>query len=56
MARKSPTVVELAIVLAILGILGSIVSNACRRSAAVLDVEHRRRRPRNRPRSARPVS
>ena len=32
MARKSPTIIELAIVVAILGIFGSIVSNGCRRS------------------------
>jgi Mg-chelatase subunit ChlD len=34
MARKSPTVVELAIVFAILFIVGSIVSNGCRRSSS----------------------
>jgi hypothetical protein len=33
MARKSPTLVELAIVCAILGIIGSIASNACRRAS-----------------------
>jgi Mg-chelatase subunit ChlD len=34
MARKSPTIVELAIVAAILFIIGSITSNACRRSSS----------------------
>src|SRR5688500_5124061 len=34
MARKSATIVELAIVVAILGIIGSIASNGCRRSSS----------------------
>ena len=33
MARKSPTIIELAIVCAILFIIGSIASNACRRNS-----------------------